>query len=296
MPARIAVALRPAVAGALPPPQTGPAVSFGLLAAVRDAGFPDLAADLHDMRPPKPYAVTPLLDETHRPPGRHSRQARFDVGVLTDELVAPILAAVHARDRWTIATTDYVPDGDADGGAVRLTAVETYPELLAAARPRTSWSFRLLTPTTVVTGLREGVRRSRPLPEPDWLFGSLANRWQAGAGEDAPLPAELIPAIEDHLEVVDANIRIAAHLVQGGQPPLRGSVGTVTYGLARPGAVPPAVRRALDALARFAGYAGLGDRTNVGMGVCAPGTPAAARGRSSRPTPGQGQGQDRESL
>ena len=108
------------------------------------------------------------------------------------------------------------------------------------------------------------------------MFGNLARRGDAFAGEVALLPTAAT-AIAEHLEVVDAQLRMAAHLVEPGQRSpehrfRRGTAGSVTYQLAEAAGVPGEARRAVDALAVFAGYAGFGDRTAMGMGHVRPGT------------------------
>ncbi len=277
MPARIVVGLKPESAGSLPPPQTGPAVSAAVLASLRDGGYTELATAMHDAHPPKAYAVTPLLDEAHRAPGRTSEQVRFEVGVLRDELMAPVLAALTARSRWEFGRTGYVTD------TVFMGAAEPYPELLAAARPATTWAFHLLTPVTFITGGLQGARRQQPLPDPERLFGALLSRWRAHTGDLSPLPDGTPEAIEGHLEITDFELRATEHLIKAGVGPLRGAVGTVRYTLVQASAVPAPARCGLDALARFALYAGVGNRTNVGMGYVLPDLSRVRPGTSGRP-------------
>jgi hypothetical protein len=105
----------------------------------------------------------------------------------------------------------------------------------------------------------------RPLPEPEWVFASLATRWQALA-DGAPLPDGLANAVAGHLELADFQLTMAEHLVKAGQPARRGSVGQLTYRVVEPQLVPAPVLAGLDALITYASYAGIGDRTAVGMG------------------------------
>jgi|GEM_PF-1462160 len=289
MPARVAVLLAAETPGALPPPQTGPAVAAAVLEAV-DAVDPELAQRLHDAPPPKPYRLTPLLDENDRPPRRDSRQVRFEVGILVDTLFARLHHALTAKQTWRIGQTSYRAAG------VDIRALAEYPDLASAAGPATSWAFRLATPCAFGTAREEGARRQRVFPEPEWVFTSLANRWRAFAGELRSMGGEMfdveaaVVAAERNLEVVEADLRTAEHLVKPRVPPVRGSVGTVRYALAEAATVSPDARHALDTLAEFASYTGLGDRTTVGMGhaILLPATRPAGRSspaRGSRPQP-----------
>ncbi|WP_239331887.1 CRISPR system precrRNA processing endoribonuclease RAMP protein Cas6 [Frankia sp. CiP3] len=259
MPARIIVNIAPTTAGALPPPHTGPAVNAAVLAAIRDGLSPQTSTYLHDGPPPRPFAITPLLDERQRTPDRTSQHVRFEVGVLLDDMTGPILAALAARDQWRIGATDYTKR------SVDLLEATPYPDLLATAAPATSWKFTLITPVSFATGREDGARRQRILPDPERVFGTLAARWRTWAPE-TPLPPDIDNTIDDHLELVDMRLTTTEHMIKPGAPYRRGCVGFVRYVLAEPAAVPPETRSAVNALARFARYAGIGDRTASGMG------------------------------
>ena len=261
MPARIVVAVHPTDGRALsPPPHTGPAVSAALLAAIRDGGLPDLADAMHNVPPPKPYALTPLLDERDRPASPASRSVRFEVGVLADMLVAPLLGVLHDTRRIRVGQCQLAL------GEPELAATQTYPVLASTATDRSGWTLTIVTPAAVATSRGEGARRLRPLPEPEWVFGSLLTRWAALAPDGLLPDNDLVTAIEQHLTVEDLRLRMAEHLVKAGQPTRRGVIGQITYRLAEAPKVPPPVRVGLDALMRFATYAGIGDRTSAGMG------------------------------
>jgi CRISPR-associated endoribonuclease Cas6 len=276
VPARIVVRLQADSSGALPPPQTGPAVAAAVLAAIAkiDAA---LADHLHDGPPPKPYRLTPLLDEHHRPPRRSSQQVRFEVGILVDALFARFHQALSGATTWRIGQTTYQAAG------IDLVALQPYPDLASETVPASSWGFQLVTPCAFGTAREEGARRQRVFPEPEWVFTSLAQRWRAngpelrtadGAAFDL---AGAVEAAEQNLQVVEFELRTAEHLVKPRVPPLRGAVGTVRYALAEAGSVSTDARHALSTLAAYATYTGLGDRTTVGMGhVPAPAAVSAA--------------------
>jgi CRISPR-associated endoribonuclease Cas6 len=260
MPARMVVPLQPVNGRPKLPPHTGPAVSAALLAAVRDSGLADLANAMHNLPPPKPYALTPLLDERDRPASPASRSMRFEIGVLADELVAPLLGVLHNTRTMRLANCEL---------ALRqpeLTAAQPYPSLATEATENSGWTLTILTPAAFATSRGEGARRLRPLPQPEWVFRSLLSRWTALAGGGLLPDNDLAVAIEQHLTVEDLQLKMAEHLVKAGQPTRRGVTGTITYRLAGAGKLTPPVRIGLDALMRFATYAGIGDRTSVGMG------------------------------
>lgn len=259
MPARITVNLEPVTAGALPPPQTGPAVNAAVMGAIRDVD-PELAATIHDTKGFKPLTIAPLLDDNDRAVGKASRQAGFEVGVLADALTASVLVAASGVPEYRIGNTRYQVK---DAG---VTAAEPYAELAGSARPASAWTFDLVTPTGFASSRGTGARRELPWPDPSRVFGNLADRWAAFSPE-VPLPEGVEDALREHLEITEYDLRTAQHLVKAGAPLRRGAVGRVMYQVAEAHQVGGDVLAALDALARYATYAGFADRTAMGMGV-----------------------------
>lgn len=265
MPARITVHLAPASGRApVPPAHTGPGVNAAFLAALRDAGEDALAKALHGGGSPKPYVLTPLVDERNRRAEASSAKVRFEIGVLADPLTGPILQALAATSVMRVARCVY------QVAAVELIGAEPYPELLASARPGDRWGMDIRTSVAFFTAREEGARRVRVFPEPEWVFADLHRRWRAFASESAALDGAVGEAVTGHLEVTEHRLTMAEHLVKSGAPPGRGSVGKVAYHVADAHRLDPATLASLDALVRFSAYAGIGDRTAVGMGYVLP--------------------------
>ncbi|WP_424187668.1 CRISPR-associated endoribonuclease Cas6 [Actinokineospora sp. G85] len=258
MPVRIRVDLAPEQPTAIPPPQNAPAVNGAFLAAIRDAN-PALASALHDAPRYKPFTLTPLLDGRDRTPTEPGIPARFEVGLLADELTAPVLAALHTRARHRVGSTTYRTED------VTVLSAQDYPTIARAATQVVRWSFTLLTPVSFATAADQGARREHPWPTPERVFANLADRWDTFAGP-AHLPDSVRHTIEDHLETVGGAVRLTRHLVKTPNIHRTGAVGTVTYAVADPKSVPPKAVFALNALATFATTAGFGDRTALGMG------------------------------
>lgn len=256
MPTRIVVHLGHRNGRAPVPRHTGPAINAAFLAQLREAGEAGLTSALHETRPPKPYTLTPLLG-----PGADgsSGNARFEVALLADALVAPVLQALAKTRTLRVANCFY------EVASVEVAATEQYATLVARARPTDGWRLRIRTPMAFLTAREEGARRCRPFPEAEWVFSNLHRRWEFFAPEIA-LPPSAAAAITSNLEVADHRLTMAEHLLKPGAPPGRGSVGEVVYRLAEARRVPSSAKIALDALVRFSRYAGIGDRTTIGMG------------------------------
>lgn len=73
-----------------------------------------------------------------------------------------------------------------------------------------------------------------------------------------------------NLEVADYRLTMADHLLKANVAPARGSTGTVTYRVADTRRSKAEAQMGLDALARCSSYAGIGDRTTIGMGHVVP--------------------------
>lgn len=100
-----------------------------------------------------------------------------------------------------------------------------------------------------------------PLPQPELVFGSLFNRWNAFA------PFRLPDWLYDtaHADVVIDQIQIQTETITfagGRKGVVPGFTGRVTYRLL----CSEEARRYLHALAGFAKYGGVGIKTTVGMG------------------------------
>lgn len=78
--------------------------------------------------------------------------------------------------------------------------------------------------------------------------------------------------ITQNLEVADYRLTMGEYLLKAGVPPVRGSIGTISYRIADIRHTTAEGRAGLDALIRFSAYAGIGDRTTIGMGHTIPST------------------------
>ncbi|MEU8305920.1 CRISPR system precrRNA processing endoribonuclease RAMP protein Cas6 [Actinomadura sp. NPDC048955] len=264
MPARIIVRLEPAGGRPfIPPPHTGPAVNAAFLAALRDTGGDALSAALHETRPPKPFALTPLLDERNRLASASSKQVRFEIGVLADSLTAPALQAFAAIRDVRVARCLYKVAG------LELAGADPFSDLLAGAGPADRWTLQIHTPVAFFTAKEEGARRVRPFPEAEWVFADLYRKWNTFA-PDAALGETTAQLVAQNLEVADYRLAMAEHLIKVNVPPVRGSVGRIVYRVADTRRSSAEARAGLEALVRFSAYSGIGDRTTTGMGYVLP--------------------------
>ena len=244
------------------------ACALGLIGAQQ----PDMAAVLHDSTDLKPVATSPLQGpvtvEGHRVRLHPGETYWFRVSSVAPPL-SHILADIEAqpprtleldRQRFDVIMVSSDPSGHA------WARRQSYDDLYNAvwqepegAAPLVSLDF--VSPTAF---LSQG--RTVLWPEPDRVFGSLLQRWQAYA--PALLPDDLEDAIAACIDVEAYELRTRSQQYAKGASRQvwyqKGFVGTCRYRGRRD--TPEPVLRLLNLLARYALFAGVGSRTTVGMG------------------------------
>jgi CRISPR-associated endoribonuclease Cas6 len=245
-------------------PWLGRAAQAWLLEAVRRVD-PALAEALHGGQSRRSYTISvPRGDPADR---------WLRITSLSADLTAVLTEAILPRLDRPIRLAD---------AEIQVTAVETggHPwagrsdfETLARASfdlgpPDLHPGFEFATPTAFH---HDGL--VIPLPLPALVYGGLIHAWNSFS--PLPLPASLDGFAGRYVGV--ARHRIATRMVQFGQSERHvGFTGTASFAIVpqeRTGLTVDEYRQrvqALDLLARFAFYAGIGLRTAVGMGQARP--------------------------
>jgi CRISPR-associated endoribonuclease Cas6 len=246
------------------------------------------AGEVHAAGGPKSFTISPvkIVDENYvnskpsrmsKPVYQHRQDDRGDVTFIPRGSLCQVrLTLLDARMFYSLALglMDGVHHLHINGIPVDIVKTQIVPdrhncwagyseyrELWENAQPRTPILMEFLTPTT----FRQG-DINLPLPVPRLVFGSLATRWQHFAPE-----YELHPALEQYLEQELAlgrfNIR-SAILNYGRNRKYVGFQGTCTYilrGNIRNADTREIIRQ-VNMLADYAFYAGVGQKTTMGMG------------------------------
>jgi CRISPR-associated endoribonuclease Cas6 len=158
-------------------------------------------------------------------------------------------------------------------GTHPLVRSTTYPALVQQASQESRVTLRFLAPTSFRAGEVQDI-----LPRPERIFGSLLAAWQSFA--TVPFDrafAEIFPLIRvSAYELRTELIHFARYKVIG----FRGQI-TYTY----PREVDATTRQALNALADFAFFAGVGYKTTMGLGqtLLQPVTARTERRHTKRP-------------
>jgi len=257
-------------------PRTSTAEPLGLDdAAYAHAAFldlirradPVLSAALHAGSDRRPFTVSLRTD---RSPGGHAAERtrlapRLRVTLIRPDLFlslrrlilspgAPLDLRLGDRSFHPIDLL-LTPDSDPWAGHAR------YQDLGVGATSRRI-AFEFTTPTTFSLGQRAWGRRLELFPVPALVFDSLWRKWNAFAPEELKLGPE-IPRITQE-QVVTSNLQGGTRDMPFPRSPQRGFVGRCTYDIK--GEIAPEMLCALNALADFAFFAGVGYKTTMGMG------------------------------
>ncbi len=225
--------------------------AYKLLSAVYH-GLGSAGAEAHDNPAPNPCVVSPVLPARDEP-GLYF----FDVSTLDDECLDPITYRLRPEKAPLVL-------GDAGFPIIEcgLLCSLDWQEAMTPSGEMTQFDFLLKSPTQHRQAAGKK-RRCIYTPDPRLYFMSWLRRWNAFS--DVKFPAETIDECLGELSVT--RFRGGTEKVNWDIPrPFVGFVGSVSFGILDPRAVPAEVKVALLALARISPYCGTGCETMWGMG------------------------------
>ena len=248
------------------PGELGHAAYAALLARLHQV-HPRLAADLHNGSGPKPLTCSGLLNGR---PGqaqrslRRGQRAQVRVTGLTKAVGQALLEALVERPPTTWSLHDHpfrVVASMFDAAAHPWSGQTEYERLAAGVMAQVGQLARQVTrefTSPTCFKLAEGMHM--PVPLPALVFGSLAERWNAFS--PVALSAELRQFCQSGLAI--SAFRLSSVPVNQKAGALRiGGQGRVTY---RVLSDDPYWLAAVNILADFALYSGVGIQTAMGMG------------------------------
>ncbi len=225
-----------------------------------DASF---AEHLHDLKGDKPYSISGILTDQSKREGRihipADTRVEFRLGLLTDDLIEHTLegfgslAKTGAPVRFGSVTARV--EGIAfQTGMHPLVRSTTYPGLVQAALDESRIILQFTSPTSFRAGDVQDI-----LPKPERVFGSLLNAWQMFS------PVKFDPSLKDAFALVRvSDYELRTELIHFTRYKVIGFKGHVSYTCVRDAS--EATRLAINALADFAFFAGVGYKTTMGLG------------------------------
>ncbi len=242
--------------------------AHALLLQTAAAADADLAARLHEANGLRPFTASTLLGKHafKYPDPAQTYTLRFTA--LTAELSSLLLQAAQPGGRLAPGAAvelDYQPfqvelaasQPEEHPWAAAATYQQIFSQHMLNSQPPRRIQLHLASPTAFSSS-----GRTQPLPLPEFLFGSLLERWNAFA--PAAMPGELRRFAAECLNISRYHLRsMAVPLKENG---LRiGSVGMVSYTTANYDRYWMSLA---SALAAFAQFSGVGAGVSMGLGQC----------------------------
>lgn len=253
------------------PPEQGQSNYAEALKRLREMA-PGLATAIHDSNQPAPLVCSGILNRNGRAgesvlirPGMpcYVRIAGLTEGVsrsLREVLVA------HPPAQWGLCRHTFeVVDATDDSRRHVWAGAATYEELLVRNNERhdrqpamySQLTLDFSGPVTFSSGIRKV-----PVPLPDLVFGSLADRWNTYAPEPSRLDLDVRRIANESVSISDYTLETRKVSIKGGNFHV-GGVGQVTYNVLIRDLYWMAV---LATLCDYALFAGVGAHTAIGMG------------------------------
>jgi CRISPR-associated endoribonuclease Cas6 len=211
----------------------------------------------------KPFSLSGILTDYPKREGRlhigADGRVGFRLGLLTDEIIEHALAAFGTLAMSGAPVRFGSASARVEGiafqpGTHPLVRSTTYPALVQRASQESRVTLQFVAPTSFRAGEVQDI-----LPKPERVFGSLLAAWQSFA----PMPFDLALAEIFPLIRVSA-YELRTELIHFARYKVIGFKGQVTY--TYPREVDATTRQALNALADFAFFAGVGYKTTMGFG------------------------------
>jgi CRISPR-associated endoribonuclease Cas6 len=255
------------------PPELGRAVQAEILAWLSQAD-PSLAEAIHASKGAKPLTCSGLVADEPAAEPRHPADSvavrpgtRYFVRVTG--LVEPVSRALFAGlverppARWTLHGTPFrVLEAVCDPARDAWTGQTSCENLAAAALQRGDRLPRTVTLEFVSPTAFKSMEMQMPVPLPGLVFGSLTERWNAFS---------TVALDPDLRRFANERVAISRYWLESKPVPTKnsalriGGVGQVTYTALDDDRYAVA---ALNILADFALYSGVGVQTATGMGQC----------------------------
>ncbi len=225
-----------------------------------------LAERLHTMEGAKPFTCSSILGAVARRDGLWVEGGR-PYSIRFTGLNAEVSEAIRrcwlesTPDAWVlddhlfrvVRVTADGSDGGWSGATTYQALVDRYLERPQAATARLT--IELASPTAF-----KSEEITMPLPLPDLVFGSLANRWQSFSNEPVRLAMRQFAAKHVAVSWFDLHSQAVDHKNHSMRV---GATGRVAYHILENDFLVTA-----NVLADFAMYAGVGVQTAAGMGQC----------------------------
>lgn len=211
-----------------------------------EAAEPRLANFVHDQADPKPFTLSPLIDDGEE-------RFHFRVTLLEDQYWDYVQAGLRAERTVRVGQKILALSGEPQ------VVCRSYADLAQSADPQWMVILRFESPMSF-----KSHDMHYPLPDPALVFASYRARWNAFA-------PELLHIDDDWMEWLVNNVAVSRFelrttIMDFDRHQQIGCLGTIQYEVMHRGPQSVTQRGPLNALADYAFFCGTGHKTTQGLG------------------------------
>lgn len=211
-----------------------------------EAADPRLAAFVHDQADPKPFTVSPLIEDGED-------RFHFRVTLLEDQYWEYAQRGLQQERTIRVGAKILALSGEPQ------VEQRSYATLAQNADPQWVVILRFESPTSF-----KSHEMHYPLPDPTMVFASYRARWNAFAPEPLRIDEVWLEWLANNVAV--SRFDLHTRVVDFDQHQQIGCVGAVQYEVMHRGPQSVTQRGPLNALADYAAFCGTGHKTTQGLG------------------------------
>lgn len=211
-----------------------------------EAAEPRLANFVHDQADPKPFTVSPLIEDG-------DEQFHFRVTLLEDQYWEYVQSGMRTERTLRMGQKILAMTGEPQ------VEHRSYADLAQSADPQWAVILRFESPMSF-----KSHEMHYPLPDPTLVFASYRARWNAFAPEPLHVADEWLEWLTNNVAASRFDMRTRA--VNFDRHQQIGCVGVIQYEVMHRGPQAVSQRAPLNALADYAYFCGTGHKTTQGLG------------------------------
>jgi CRISPR-associated endoribonuclease Cas6 len=237
--------------------------SYSLFLSLIREVAPEMSERIHAMDSPKPFTVSPLRGK-FAPGGRkvnsgNSYWLRFTFldNFLFAQFVHSLIESFNQERRLKLGAAMFrLEEVVTHSQGSPWAGFDSFEDIWERASPDKNVSLDFSSPTA----FRSGAKRNVTFPQPELVFGSYLNKWNACS------PIKFDDGLKDYLaeHVIPARYKLETRILDFGSYQEVGFEGRCTFLMTD--SIPGEIVRQINALANFSFYAGTGAKTTMGMG------------------------------
>jgi len=232
---------------------------YGLILDILSVNNRNLSKEIQDSKKEKPLTISPFLKGTKSSQGYSllfpNTIASFRITYLKEEILEPIIREfLSIREKSLKFSKGEIFVERVDWQQGKKAGFTSFEEIYSRAQDERKVIMEFCSPTSLQSKDKKNL-----FPLPEHVFGSLQKKWNAFSGIKIPFK------IQEEFEKINlTQFRLKTESVNLSKHKIMGFMGKVAYEL--PENMNKDRKSAINALADFAFYSGVGGKTYMGLG------------------------------